>query len=52
MCPAQCSPWFQVSNLSMVLTGGRVGNTATNLITTHNLETGEEEVQKLEKKTN
>jgi len=34
----------------MVLTGGRVGNTATNLVTTHNLETGEEAVQKLEKK--
>ena len=35
----------------MVLTGGRVVNTATNLVTSHNLEAGEEAVQKLEKKT-
>jgi len=35
----QCS--IQVSNSSMVLTGGRVVNTATNLVTSHNLEAGE-----------
>ena len=35
----------------MVLTGGRVVNTATNLVTSHNLETGEVAVQKLEKKS-
>ena len=35
----------------MVLTGGRVVNTATNLVTSHNLEAGEGAVQKLEKKT-
>ena len=35
----------------MVLTGGRVVNGASNLVTNHNLETGEGAVQKLEKKT-
>ena len=35
----------------MVLTGGRVVNTATNLVTSHNLETEEEAVPKLEKKS-
>ena len=43
--------FLQVSNSSMVLTGGRVVNTATNLVTSHNLETGEVAVQKLEKKS-
>jgi len=32
---------IQVSNSSMVLTGGRLVNTATNLVTSYNLETGE-----------
>jgi len=32
---------IRVSNSSMLLTGGRVVNTATNLVTSHNLETGE-----------
>jgi len=32
---------IQVSNSSMVLTGGRMVNTATNLVSRHNLETGE-----------
>ena len=36
----------------MLLTGGRVVNSATNLVTIHNLETGEGSVKKLEKKHN
>ena len=43
---------LQISASLMVLTGGRVVNSATNIVTSHDLETGNSTAQQLEKQIN